>query len=131
MGVCLVADVKDELVVRAVEDVMHGDGELDHAEARPQVAARLGHDVDELGADLLAEGLQLVAVEVFQVDWVVDGVQEGRWRPFDVVPAVEVVLGESVHHVGVAGAAIAIAVPGGGSDGEGQPVWDDGAEGAG
>ena len=36
------ADVEDEVIGRRIKDVMESDGQLDHAEIRPQMAARLG-----------------------------------------------------------------------------------------
>ncbi len=43
VGVGLVADIPDQLVLWGIEDVMQGDGQLDDAEARGEVAAGPGH----------------------------------------------------------------------------------------
>lgn len=77
VNVCLVADVKDDLVIWGVEDVVEGDGELYHSQAGTEMATSLGDSVDEIGTEFLAKLLQLAGVEVFQVDWVVDSIQEG------------------------------------------------------
>lgn len=92
MRISLVPNVKDESVLRAVEDVVHGDCELYNPKARAQVASCLGDHVDQLGADLFGQGLELLCVEVLQVHRVVDGVQEGGGRAVVLVPAVEILL---------------------------------------
>ena len=55
VDVGLVADVEDETVRGRVEDVVHREGQLDHAQVRPDVAAGLGKAADQKLADLLRE----------------------------------------------------------------------------
>ena len=55
----LVADVPDQPVARRVEHVMQGDGQLDHAEAGAQVAARHRDGVDGLLAQLVGDLAQV------------------------------------------------------------------------
>ena len=59
VDVALVADVEDEAVARRVEDVVHGDGQLDHAEVRPDVTAGLRDAGDEALANLFGQSFQL------------------------------------------------------------------------
>ena len=77
VDVCLVPNIKYDLVVWSVEHVVEGNGELYHPQAGTEMAASLGDGVDEVGTEFLAKLLQLASVEVFQVDWIVDSVQEG------------------------------------------------------
>ncbi len=58
VNVGLVAYVKDKPVGRSVEDVVHGQRQLDDAEVRPQMAARLRQYEDQLLAYLLSQCLQ-------------------------------------------------------------------------
>ena len=55
----LMADVPDQLVVRGVEDVMQGDGQLDHAEAGAEMAAGHRHRTDGFGPQLVCHALQV------------------------------------------------------------------------
>ncbi len=59
VDVALVADVEDEAVARRVEDVVHGDGQLDDAEVRPDVTAGLGDAGDEALANFFGQSFQL------------------------------------------------------------------------
>ena len=79
------ANVPEDLVLRGVEDVVQRDGELDDAEAGPEVAAGLGDVEDDVGAELVGELLQLLEGQVLHVDGVVHGVQQRRGRPLRVV----------------------------------------------
>ena len=51
----LVADVPDQTVVRRVEDIVQRDRQLDHAEPGAEMAAGVGHGVDQLGAQLVRQ----------------------------------------------------------------------------
>jgi hypothetical protein len=60
VDVTLMADIEDKLVLGRVEDAMEGDGQLDHSEIRPEMAADggrvlIGEDADKLVADFLAD----------------------------------------------------------------------------
>ena len=55
VDVALVADVEDELVLRRVENAMQRDGQLDHAEVRPEMAAGLREHLDQFIAHFLRE----------------------------------------------------------------------------
>ena len=59
VDVALVRDVEDEAVSGRVEDVVHGDGQLDHAEVRPDVTAGFGDAGDKALADLFGKSFQL------------------------------------------------------------------------
>ena len=67
VDVGLVADVEDEVVGRRVEDGVERDGQLDHAEVRPEMAARLGQHGDEFLADFLGQRGKLLQRELFDV----------------------------------------------------------------
>ena len=55
VDVALVADVEDEPVVRRIENAMKRNGQLDHAEIGPEMAAGLRKDFDQLIAHFLRE----------------------------------------------------------------------------
>ena len=59
VGVALVPDIPYQDIFRRVEQVVQGDGELDHAEPGPEMAAGVGHRIDGLGAQLLGNRLEL------------------------------------------------------------------------
>ncbi len=67
MRVGLVADVPEDLVARRFEQAVEGDGELAGAEVGAEVAADLPDRVDDVGAHLLRDLLQLLLVEGVQV----------------------------------------------------------------
>src|SRR5262249_14895855 len=56
----LMADVPNETILGRAEDAVHGDAQLDHAEVRAQVAARLAQHADQFLADLLPERRELL-----------------------------------------------------------------------
>ena len=68
----LVADVPDQPVIRGIEDVMQGDGELDHAEAGPEMAAGHRHRIDGFGPQRVRHALQVGFLEAAQVGRVLD-----------------------------------------------------------
>ncbi len=72
------ADVKDEFVARSFEDAMQRDRQLDHAEIRPKVAARLGENVDQLVPHFLRELRQIVFLQRFDVRRRTNALQH-RW----------------------------------------------------
>ena len=51
----LVRDVENDAVVRRVEYVVEGNRQLDHAEGRAQVAARLGHVAERIPPQLMRQ----------------------------------------------------------------------------
>jgi hypothetical protein len=61
MHIGLVAHVEDELVGGRVEDVVHGEGQLDHAQVRPEMPARPGQGLDQPLANLLASASSWVS----------------------------------------------------------------------
>ena len=76
----LVADVPDDDVARRVEHVVQRHGQLDHAQARAQVAAGGRHHVDGLGPQLVGELAQLRRGEFARVGRRTDGVEQGGDR---------------------------------------------------
>ena len=76
VDVGLVADVEDEAVGRRIEDPMQGDGELDDAEVGAEMAAGLGQNGDELVADFLGQGGQLINGQLFNVGRGIDRVEK-------------------------------------------------------
>ena len=74
----LVAGVEDDAVLRRVEDTVHGDRELDHAEVRPKVTARSRRRLDEKITDLRGQAGELVLTESLQVLRAVDALQQGH-----------------------------------------------------
>ena len=80
MRIGLVADVPDQPVGRGVEHVVHRDGQLDHAEPRAEVAAGRADRVDHLGAQLVGQLAQALAVELAQLRRSVDGIEQRGLR---------------------------------------------------
>ena len=74
--IALVAHVPDQPVGRRVEDVVQGDGEFDGAQVGRQVPAGPAHAVQQIGAQLLGQLLELHAVEAAQVGGVVDALEQ-------------------------------------------------------
>ena len=67
VGIGLVAGVPDDAVLGAREDAVQRDRQLDDAERAAQVPAGGGHGVDDLAADLGAEGPGLGVADVLEV----------------------------------------------------------------
>jgi hypothetical protein len=63
----LVADVPDDDVLGRLEHVVQGHGQLDHAQARAQMAAGHGHGVDGFGPHLVRQLLQFGHAEAARV----------------------------------------------------------------
>ncbi len=76
MRVGLVADVPEDLVAGGVEQAVQRHRQLAGAEVGTEVAADLPDRVDDVGAHLLRDLLQLVVVELVQVRRPVDPIQE-------------------------------------------------------
>src|SRR6187549_2337062 len=57
--IALVANVPDQFVVRRIEHIMDGDGQLDNAKARSKMSAGLGYRRDHLAAQLIGQLRQL------------------------------------------------------------------------
>src|SRR6478736_116975 len=78
----LMADVPDDPVCRRLEDVVQGDRELDHAEARAEMAAGDRDRVDGFRAQLVRDLPKLALLEPAEVIGGVDLIQEGRLRRY-------------------------------------------------
>jgi len=65
--VALVTDIEDQPVIRRVEDIVDGSGQLDNAEACTQVAAGFRHGRDCLGTQLVSELAQVLFGESAKV----------------------------------------------------------------
>ena len=78
MHVRLMAGVEDDLVHRRVEHPVHRDGQLDHAEIRPEVAARPRDGLDQHVTDLAGQDGQLVRRELLEFARAGDGFQQGH-----------------------------------------------------
>ena len=66
------ANIKDDFVLRGVEDVVKGNSEVSHSQAGSQVSSSAADIVDDIFPQLFAQLLQLSPVEVFDVHWEVD-----------------------------------------------------------
>ena len=75
-GVALVPHVEQQLVARRVETVRQGHGELDYAQSRADVTARLRHHVDETLAHLVCQLHQLLARQLLDVGGLANGIQQ-------------------------------------------------------
>ncbi len=83
VDVGLVADVEDEMVLRRVEDVVHGERELDDSEVRAEMASGLREDRNQLLADFFGEDFELGNGELFDIEWGIYGTEQlghkGEW----------------------------------------------------
>ena len=64
VGVGLVADVPHQAVIRRIQDVMQGHGQLDHAQAGAEVSAGTADAVQQIGTQLVGQLAQLGRVEI-------------------------------------------------------------------
>ena len=69
------ADVPDQLVFWCVEDVMQGDGQLDHAEARPEMPTGYRDSTNGLGAKFVSNLLQVPRIDMPQIGRGLDGIR--------------------------------------------------------
>ena len=61
------ADVEDKFVLWSIKDAVQSDGQFDHAEIRPKVAAGLGKDLDQFVAHFLRELRQILFLQRFHI----------------------------------------------------------------
>ena len=80
MPVRLVPDVPHELVGRRLEGPVQRDGQLDHAEAGPEVPAVDRHDIDDVTSELVAELRQLLDAERADIGRRLDASEERSGR---------------------------------------------------
>ena len=59
VGVALVADIPDQLILGGVEDIVQGDGQFHYPETWGKMTAGPGYRLDDEIANLLGEFLQL------------------------------------------------------------------------
>ena len=83
VGIGLVADVPDQLVVGRVEHIVQRHGELDHAEPGAEMAAGLRHHLDHLLAEFAGELGQLVFGQLTQVGRSADTIEQRGFRHRD------------------------------------------------
>ena len=69
MGIALVANIEDELILRTVKDIVEGYGSLNESEVRTHMATMSADAVEDAGAYLLGESLQLVDAKTLEVGW--------------------------------------------------------------
>ena len=72
----LMADVPDQAIMRRIEDIMDGRGQLDHAETCAEVAAGDRHRIDGLLAQLVGDLTHLVGAELAEILRSLDGVEK-------------------------------------------------------
>ena len=75
--IALVADVPDQAVVRRVELVVQGHGQLDHAQARAEMAAGAGDRLDQVLAQLVGDLRELAVGQPAQIGGHLDRSQAG------------------------------------------------------
>ena len=78
--VALVADIEDQPVIRRIENLVDGDGQLHHAQPRTQMAAGLGNRINHLVTHFTGELRQFAIVDPAQISGPVHLVQKGRIR---------------------------------------------------
>ena len=67
MAVSLMPDIPYQLVVRCVEHVMQGNGKLYYTQAGGKMAAMHAHHIDDILPQFVAELIELVTSQTFQV----------------------------------------------------------------
>ncbi|GAB5508335.1 MAG: hypothetical protein Rhirs2KO_34980 [Rhizobiaceae bacterium] len=72
------ADIPDNAVIRRVENVVERNSQLDNAQSGAEMPARLGHCIDEFGAQFLGELRQFSLVKLAKVIRDPDAVQQRR-----------------------------------------------------
>ena len=78
--IALVADVEEELVLGRIKGTVQGDGQFDHAEVGPEVAAGLGNRADELLADFLGEEGEILLGDGADIGRAVNPGEEGCFK---------------------------------------------------
>ena len=67
VNVGLVSDIPDDLVFGGIEDLVEGDCELDHPQARSEMSAFDRNDAYQLISKLPTEGLEFIVRQALQV----------------------------------------------------------------
>ena len=67
MRIGLVADIPNQPVVRRIENIMQGNRELDHAESRPEMAARHRDRVDRLATQFVGHLGEIAFIQAPQI----------------------------------------------------------------
>ena len=67
MRIGLMADIPNKTVVGRIENVMQGDGQLDHAETGAKMAAGFRNRVNRLRAQLAAKQFNLFGRQLFEI----------------------------------------------------------------
>ncbi len=78
--ITLMTYIHHEAVARCVEHAMQRNGQLDHAEVRPEVSPGLGKDLDQFIADFLRKLRQILFAQRFDVGGRTDAVEEPLGR---------------------------------------------------
>jgi hypothetical protein len=77
-----VADIPHQTVIRRIEDVMQGDGQFDHPEARAEMPAGLADRVEQVLAQFVGQGFQLGLAQTAQLIRRIRAVEQGRQWAF-------------------------------------------------
>ncbi len=80
VDVGLMTDIPDETVARGVEHPMQGQGELDHAQVRGEMAPGLGNLVQDERPNLVGQCDEVVLAEPTQVGGARNGLQNGHGK---------------------------------------------------
>ncbi len=80
MHIGLVADVEDKAIGRRIENGVQRDGQLDHAQIRPEMAAGLGQNGDEFVANLLGQLGKLLHRYFFDIGGGINGIEKACHR---------------------------------------------------
>jgi hypothetical protein len=75
--IALVANIPDHAVALEIEDLVQGDGELDHAEIATEVSAGLLNSVEQEHAHLLAQSCQLFDAEAIEITGRANALEQG------------------------------------------------------
>ena len=78
MRIALVADIPDQPVFGSVEHIMDGSGQLDHAQASPQMPAGYRNSADRFRAQFVCQLAELGRFQLAKVCRNLDLVEQGR-----------------------------------------------------
>ena len=76
--VALVPGVEDDRVTRGIEDPVHGNGELDHSEVRPEMPTGSADIADQEGPNFASERRELIGGQFPQISGARDRLQQGH-----------------------------------------------------
>ena len=76
VGIGLVANIPDDLIIRCIENIMDGDSQFNGSKTGTQVARIGGDDIEDKLADLIAKFRQLVSIQFFKIRRILNRIKQ-------------------------------------------------------